>query len=1396
MRTKISTLKRAKFLLVALALVLTSAPFTPLWSAGEASAAGTCAETRQELETLVGDTSTAETITLCPTGDSITLSGRNGLRITRSLTLDLSGKTLMGDVTVRDGATVTIKNGAISGNITAGSNSTSGTINIESGTYSGSLRARRSGSSINVAGGTFTATGNNAISASNGATITITGGSFKSNPTNYVPEGYSVTSTGSFNNRTYTVTKDAVTTASDIVVPVNGAAALFTVSPATANYTTTITKAGVPVTDAISVATATVDDVLTGTATGLAVGEYTFSVTAGDKTETSTVTVYEAEELDDDIVLFVNDTYDVDVDFADDVEVDYTVSLADRGAVVSIDGKTITALESGEAEVTVSFGDTLQTTKNFTVHVYDFNEEPESLIINAGDTATIRPESTRTATLGDEYDNEIVSVTGNEGEYTIEGLSAGKTELEFSIETEAQETLTKIVAVYVFKAPAEAWVEISENEDVEIEKPEGVTIVGAASSDARLVGFEGDDYTLIGYRAGDATVTYTLGVDGKTATADVTVHVYRADIPDGNEIVLMEGTTININDAEVGTFENGEAIRIELFRNTEDEEPTTLTGTTVEDGVLTANDIAGLDTVIFYAGDKEIATVDFRVFTEQIIEDVLLSVSGRGAGTSKEVVIDDYNIPAFTLSSDSENVSIDGTTISAVSAGDATITVTFEAYNNPTTTFNVKVSDFTTSRISNQYNMAEGGEAVTVTVSEAYDQDFIECKISGADCASSDVFTVTPGENGEWTIALKEGANAGRYTLTFTDTMIDRNNTATVNIVVRKIEISETEYFAEVGENVRFTARIRGGNNTERLSATVISADGGQTNNATVFCINGSCRMSATKAGQYTIRLSDTALFGGTVYATKDITLYVIDFNVEDTEYHIVKGDTAPKLVKTLNEYWNKTGKGASSNFMVTANSDTEYYFWPTNAEAGDYEIEFYAYAGPDMTVVRDTKTVAIHVYEMVAPEETTYYVYTGDQVNIPVTDKNSHAYTRAVVEEGDADVLRFNRRTNGNLRNFNVTARRAGVYKVRYTDYMGNGEVVDEFVATIIVVEAEELNNVIVRKGNTLEFTGNNAWDASTAYNTTTGDELTVSENDEGEMVAVFNSAELEPGKYTVEVSHEFEDGVSMVVKRANIIVYEILTDSENDPEGVIADTIEQYLNSLVESGKIDELLETSDIPFVGPIIDLARIATLLTDDTTTSTLGSGFEGLSGLLGLHETLNDGISISTRVNVRPFDEEDEVDEELSEFIATLGYNAKDLMFFDVTVVMSDGTDDFGVLHELTEEITFVLCEVSEPQDGYTREWVVIRQHNGVSEVLPATKFFIKDGKLYVSSSEFSTYAVTFEDTKIPDAPDTGNYTAESRSRVDVAGILATSMMVMLVAVALKDVFSKKQANKD
>lgn len=1362
MRIKISTLRRAKFLLVALALVLTSAPFTPLSPSQKAFAAGNCAANRQELENLVSSTSTYETISLCPTSsNSITVSN-NGLTIRRSLTLDLNGKTITGSVIVRDGATVILKNGTITGNLTAGSRSTAGTIKIESGTYNGNLSTSRGGGSF-----------------------VITGGTFRNRPSNnYIPQGYSITTNGSGNNRTYTVAKDAEVSANNIVIPVGGAAELFTITPASASYTTTVTQAGTPTSNAVSISTTTTDDVTTGTATGLTAGTYNFNITAtGNKVATSTITVYEATAPADDLVLFAGQDYDLDIDFANNTTVDYALQLNTRGPAVSLDGHTITALESGNAEIAVVFADSLNTTKTIAVHVYDFDSTPESLIVSTEGTATIRPESTRVATLDDGYDDTIVNVTNNNGEFEISGLAVGKTELTFSITPEDGATITKVVTVYVYKAPTEAWVAISGNTEIAIEKPSELSITSAVSTEPTLVGFEGANTTLIGYRSGNTTVTYTLAADGKTADTEVTVHIYKADIPDNHQITLMEGTSINLSDTAIGIFENSDVIRAELSEATSGEAPVTLTGTTVADGTITAGSVAGSSTVTFFAGEEEIGTVDFLVFTTPTVEDQLLSVSGRGASKNVTITIDAENIPAYTLTSSTGNVSVNGTTIEAENAGDDTITVTFEAYKNPTITFAVQVSNFTTS-INNSYDMAEGSGEITFTASEAYDQSLVACTINGSDCENSDAFTITSDANGKYTVSVKAGADSGRYTLTLADSLIPRNNTVSTNIVVRKIEVSASEIYAKVGEIKTFAASISGGSRLDQLSASVIAAEGGRTNDVTVFCTNNSgCFVNARKAGQYTIELRNNsfAIFTpATTYATKTVTLYVTDFDVEDTEYHIVKDDTEPKLVKALNEYWNKTGKGTSENFKVTADSDTDYYFWPTNIEAGnDYELEFYAYAGEDMTVVRDTKTVTVHVYEMIAPEQTTYYAEAGDNINIEVKDKNSVAYTRAVVESGSTDGLSFNRRLNGNLRNYNVTARTAGTYTVRYTDYMGNGQPVGEFVATIIVIEAEEENNLIVAKGKTLEISGHSTWGADTATNLTTGDELTVTEDNNGTIL--FDTTDLEPGRYNIEASYTFEDGVSRVVKRANVIVYELVADSETDPEGITAETLEKYLKELVKTGQIDDLL-TQNGGLVGPIIDMLRIAGMSYDSGARNLFGDS--SFDSLYGLHSALNDGDSVSTRLVVRPFEEDEDVDEELADYIASLGYDIENLSFFDVSVVISNGAEDFGNLHELTREITFVLCEVSEPAEGYSREYIVIRQHNGASELVPSSKFFVKDGKLYVMASEFSTYAVTFEDTLIPAAPNTGNFTT-SNSNVSEN----ISVAVALTAIAILTVLT-------
>ena len=1023
-----------------------------------------------------------------------------------------------------------------------------------------------------------------------------------------------------------------------------------------------------------------------------------------------------------------------------------------------------------------------------------------------GDFVTVTPAEYNILSF-DNYGEAVITMDSANGKATISNDNAVEETITItnnsgkSVETTARFYGIGNISDVVLAAGSDSEL------DIEITKEwDGDIDWNIVDYDDTIISVGDDGKTITGLASGSTTVTVEFD-DSVATTREFTVYVYDLDT-DAETIMLQAGgeSAVIVSDSswEATTATSGSNI---------------LTVTPNENTFEVSasnNGTATITLTISPDGDTEI-TKTITVYAYKVAEITPVFVEKGNESGYLNIRVSKPNVISYTISTEDSSVA---TVRSAqfgrnhrargVDVGKTAILATFSMDGVESQTVKigeVTVYDFN-NNIANNYDIASGDE-FTFTAEEANANGQISVE------TDTDKLTISQ-DGGVFTVKAADDIEAGSYRVTVTDTITDEEagtekvvETVTFNVRVHEITVSgDAERYISLdnasvlGESFNVTVREK--NNYSRTRDIRATVSGTPTGGVNVNRVNnGNFRITVSKAGSYAVTFSDSV-------ASTTIYIYALNLNLEQTTYHVKAGDTAIKFINAMNEYWHSVNVNASlidtefisstnENILVgftqNAEEGQKYLLAIGNVEAGDYKLVFRAYANGNKTTYSE-KSVTVRVYEMVAPEETSYYAYTGDQLNIEVTDKNSHAYTRVVVEEGNADGLRFNRRTNGNLRNFNVTARRAGVYKVRYTDYMENGEVVDEFVATIIVVEVEELNNVIVRKGNTLEFTGNDAWDASIAYNTTTGDELTVSENDEGEMAAVFNSAELEPGKYTVEVSHEFDDGVSMVVKRANIIVYEILTDSENDPEGVIADTIEQYLNSLVENGKIDELLETSDIPFVGPFIDLARIATLLTDDTTTSTLGNGFEGLSGLLGLHDTLNDGTSISTRVNVRPFDEEDEVDEELSEFIATLGYNVEDLMFFDVTVVMSDGTDDFGVLHELTKEITFVLCEVSEPQEGYTREWVVIRQHNGVSEVLPATKFFIKDGKLYVSSSEFSTYAVTFEDTKIPEAPDTGTYTAESKSHVDAAGILATAMMMALVGVALKDALAKRYSNKN
>lgn len=93
-------------------------------------------------------------------------------------------------------------------------------------------------------------------------------------------------------------------------------------------------------------------------------------------------------------------------------------------------------------------------------------------------------------------------------------------------------------------------------------------------------------------------------------------------------------------------------------------------------------------------------------------------------------------------------------------------------------------------------------------------------------------------------------------------------------------------------------------------------------------------------------------------------------------------------------------------------------------------------------------------------------------------------------------------------------------------------------------------------------------------------------------------------------------------------------------------------------------------------------------------------------------------------------------------------------YFDIDVILKDGTAEF----EMTElenkmKITIDLpATIEAVKEGFSRKYYVAREHNGVVELLDAK---LVNGKIEFESDKFSTYAVTYVDSKVLVNPDTG-----------------------------------------
>ena len=488
----------------------------------------------------------------------------------------------------------------------------------------------------------------------------------------------------------------------------------------------------------------------------------------------------------------------------------------------------------------------------------------------------------------------------------------------------------------------------------------------------------------------------------------------------------------------------------------------------------------------------------------------------------------------------------------------------------------------------------------------------------------------------------------------------------------------------------------------------------------------------------------------------------------------VVKSKLESITVEDINV---KVGERADINITVDANDITPRYTYEYSdntiarnsrsggvraLKAGDTELTVTArHFGKTVTA-----TAMVHVYEMEAPEHHHYYGATGEVFEVHVGDKNTNAYTVARVDKMGMMVM-----------GDRAVAFMPGVYTVTYTDYMANGEKVGEYTAKFTVFRVER-ETVVVARGETKYLDGHSEWGTTSAKDETTGHHVHVNRN--GKVVFATDQ-ETALGVHEVTMKHSFGRDAREIVKRVTVVVYEVTADSETDPEGITADTLKDYIEGM----------------FTQPTSWEEMIAKM---QQAQDLFGTGFESVWSAMGVSGAVMNGSEIATRVEVTELEEVD-VDENLISAVEAL--NVDNVEYYDVSVWMSRDGYDFGRLHQLNNKITVALTTVTDPESGYARKYIVVRQHEGEEpEVLvEGVDFYIEDGVLYVISDKFSTFAVAYQDTMIPaygsvtytvKAPETGESTIEGSSANDNSMIMAIVTMIAAITIAGVAVFTKRK----
>ncbi len=1003
-------------------------------------------------------------------------------------------------------------------------------------------------------------------------------------------------------------------------------------------------------------------------------------------------------------------SYDVKNSAGADASSDVTITeeVSDTGEkVVYAEG-----LAQGRKEIDIT--NNSGKSAHATLRIYEF-QGVEDQVIFKGNSLPMEIASNKwniSWSLVDSTDESVATVSGD----TVTAVGSGKATVTAEFNDTLNSQVTFDIYVYDFDENDADTLLIKKGKTATVNTDSSWDVEGVTSNQNVQLTDQHGSYSVKGVETGAAELTFSMSVNGQDFSKTVKAYVYEVVEKD---VILEKGTTLDesrINE-------------------------------------------------IIDKGSDDVAMTFKKFSTDGVASNDNLALTGENAGNTEVV---------YRLSVDGKNANVK---------------------------FNLHVWELVTENLEDEYDL--GNEQIVTETFEVYDNNGAVSYIVKNE-AGEDVTDVVVEKNGNgYVIRIADGAMPGAYTVKFVDTVFGQEvATRTVTVRVHQINTTGEDYHYIVmsqslfgaSEN-RYELDVMEASNFTRnrnITATVTNNSSSLNGVRVEYRHGGSWRITANAAGSYEIKFSDGV-------ASKTINVYVMQFTFGQDSYHVRREDgMAGEVINAINRYWNEenarnrywdtefsmvndeTGAVVAEGYGVTPTvaQDGEYNFkWCMSdgdcLQAGNYTITFKAYAnrGDEFGGKTVTKSVRLHIYEMVAPQEDLYFIWTGDTLGIDVHDLNDRASTRARITSGPANGLRF--ATTGfwffqQTDYSRLIASKPGVYTVRYTDYMGNGVEVDTYEATIIVLEVEE-EELFVRRGETVTLTGSKDWTASFATDGMTGIDY---EAEEGEIE--FDTTGMELGEHDVYTAHdfsEFDDGEfppRELVKVTTVVVYDVFGDETDDMD---KDSDRAAVANFV-AGKIAEMIENDS-----------------TDDEQIS-LDFNIDELK------EALRNGEIIETRLEVELMDEEDwEYAETYDEVVKIEDEDGIVAMYRVYLVIYVDGIDE-GLVYELDDPITMRL-EIPEEHrtvaSGYTRTFYVVRGHMAMDGTETAEYLTVtRDGNyLIFKNAKFSSFAISYEDTLNPVTPDTGFTTKEvesaaaSKLAMVLAGLMST---IVLAGVA---VFTKR-----